>query len=335
MEARNVTYSTAGKALEVNANFFGSALEKNDSEPFFCLKAYTYGYNGQERDDEIKGSGNSYNFGARIQDPRLGIFLSVDPRTSDLPSFSPYSYAVGNPIIYLDPDGEYPITFHVRSFAPFDYFGAGLWKGDGKGRPFSTSSNYTSRIRQVTNYETTTMAKSHQAHGNWSHSRYGANAFSDAEIYDQSWGNRILTRLSGDNDAFVPGIDYGGPTHDIDVWTDVFVNVTEFDDGSSKLNINGRVQGDGFPSSEAFVSDQSGTSIFLGVGAAQAGPNEGPFVTLAGDKKQKQFDININISVDSDGNFNGVYSTDSDGNEIIMSPEAWNAQFENKDPKGD
>lgn len=32
-----------------------------------------------EKDDEMKGVGNSLNFGDRIYDSRIGDFLSVDP----------------------------------------------------------------------------------------------------------------------------------------------------------------------------------------------------------------------------------------------------------------
>lgn len=31
-------------------------------------KVYRYGFNGYEKDDEIKGSGNSYDMGARLYD---------------------------------------------------------------------------------------------------------------------------------------------------------------------------------------------------------------------------------------------------------------------------
>ena len=33
---------------------------------------YRYGFNGMEKDSELKGSGNSYDFGARMSDSRLG-----------------------------------------------------------------------------------------------------------------------------------------------------------------------------------------------------------------------------------------------------------------------
>ncbi len=35
-----------------------------------CAGYYRYGFNGMEKDDEISGSGNSYDFGARTYDPR-------------------------------------------------------------------------------------------------------------------------------------------------------------------------------------------------------------------------------------------------------------------------
>ncbi|MEN9303960.1 MAG: hypothetical protein RL264_2389 [Bacteroidota bacterium] len=40
---------------------------------------YRDGYQGSEKDDEMKGSGNSYDFGARIYDSRVGRWWSMDP----------------------------------------------------------------------------------------------------------------------------------------------------------------------------------------------------------------------------------------------------------------
>lgn len=61
--------------------------------------------NGKEKDDEIVGSGNSYNFGERQYDPRLGRWMSIDPLFKKYPSLSPYNYAVNSPIFVIDPDG--------------------------------------------------------------------------------------------------------------------------------------------------------------------------------------------------------------------------------------
>ena len=67
---------------------------------------YRYGYQGSEKDDEVKGKGNSYDFGARMLDPRVGRWLSLDFRTRDYPELSPYVFAGNSPIQFIDPDGN-------------------------------------------------------------------------------------------------------------------------------------------------------------------------------------------------------------------------------------
>jgi RHS repeat-associated protein len=74
----------------------------------FNSNASRYGFNGKEKDDELKGSGNSYDFGARIYDPRLGRFLSVDPDFEQYPFMSPYCYAANSPIKLIDEEGKGP-----------------------------------------------------------------------------------------------------------------------------------------------------------------------------------------------------------------------------------
>jgi RHS repeat-associated protein len=64
---------------------------------FFNSSDYRFGFNGQESDTEIKGIGNSLDFGARIYDPRLGRFLSLDPLASSFPYYTPYLFAGNKP----------------------------------------------------------------------------------------------------------------------------------------------------------------------------------------------------------------------------------------------
>jgi RHS repeat-associated protein len=67
-----------------------------------------------EKDDEVSGSGNSLDFGARMYDSRLGRWLARDPKTGRLPSFSPYMFVNNDPIRYIDPDGAFLIDVHRR-----------------------------------------------------------------------------------------------------------------------------------------------------------------------------------------------------------------------------
>jgi RHS repeat-associated protein len=75
---------------------------------------YRYGFQGQEMDNELKGDGNSYNFGARMLDPRIGRWFKMDNEFRKLPNLSPYGYVNSNPIRYIDPDGNFLIDVHRR-----------------------------------------------------------------------------------------------------------------------------------------------------------------------------------------------------------------------------
>ncbi|MCA0398589.1 MAG: RHS repeat-associated core domain-containing protein [Bacteroidetes bacterium] len=66
---------------------------------------YRYGFNGKEQDPEVSGTGNQYDYGFRIYNPRIGRFLSVDPLTKSYPWYTPYQFAGNKPIIAVDLDG--------------------------------------------------------------------------------------------------------------------------------------------------------------------------------------------------------------------------------------
>ena len=80
---------------------------------------YRYGFNGMEQDDEWSVTGGHLDFGARIYDSRLGRWLAVDPAASKYPSFSPYNFAINNPLVFIDPDGREPISSKVGTASDF------------------------------------------------------------------------------------------------------------------------------------------------------------------------------------------------------------------------
>ena len=77
-------------------------------------KRYRYGFKGMERDDELAGIGEFYDFGARIYDSRVGRWLARDPLEATYPHVGHYIFALNNPIFYLDPDGKDVITHHTK-----------------------------------------------------------------------------------------------------------------------------------------------------------------------------------------------------------------------------
>ncbi|MDY0987837.1 RHS repeat-associated core domain-containing protein [Flavobacterium sp. CFBP9031] len=60
-----------------------------------------YLFNAKELDKES----GLYYFSARYQDPKLGIFISVDPLAEQYAGYSSYAYALNNPVKFTDPSG--------------------------------------------------------------------------------------------------------------------------------------------------------------------------------------------------------------------------------------
>jgi RHS repeat-associated protein len=86
-----------------------------------------YGYNGMEQDDYLKennqylptnpafartGTGNSYDYGARMYDSRVGRWMKRDPLENKYPSHSGYQFSLNSPIWMKDPDGKLVIFFN-------------------------------------------------------------------------------------------------------------------------------------------------------------------------------------------------------------------------------
>lgn len=67
---------------------------------------YSYSFQNQEKDDELKGPVNSLNFEFRMHDPRLGRFFSVDPLANDYAFNSPFAFCENSVIAYNELEGK-------------------------------------------------------------------------------------------------------------------------------------------------------------------------------------------------------------------------------------
>jgi RHS repeat-associated protein len=68
-----------------------------------------YRYNGKELQNQEFSDGTGleeYDFGARLQDPQLGRFWTIDPMADKFFPLSPYSYVANNPVLINDPTGK-------------------------------------------------------------------------------------------------------------------------------------------------------------------------------------------------------------------------------------
>ncbi len=84
----------------------------------YSSPVYRYGYNGQEKDDEVSGEGNTNTAEYWEYNTRLGRRWNIDPLTSKYPGMSPYAFCYNSPINVVDLDGREGI---VVSGSPGDH----------------------------------------------------------------------------------------------------------------------------------------------------------------------------------------------------------------------
>jgi RHS repeat-associated protein len=71
---------------------------------------------------ELDNTTDLYYFGARYYDPSIGRFISVDPLAEKYPGWSPYVYALDNPLKFIDPDGRQSNDTEEDDFGWSDLF---------------------------------------------------------------------------------------------------------------------------------------------------------------------------------------------------------------------
>ena len=90
---------------------------------------YRFGFNGMESDDEMHDqSGSSYDFGARMYNPRIGRWLADDPLTKLYPKISPFTAFGNSPVVFYDVAGEYIKPGSKKSMEDLQHSWEGTFK---------------------------------------------------------------------------------------------------------------------------------------------------------------------------------------------------------------
>ncbi|WP_298899801.1 DUF6443 domain-containing protein [uncultured Psychroserpens sp.] len=113
-----LSYSDTSGDGSINPNL--EIIEENNYYPFGLKhKGYNsvisansnsvaskFKYNGKELQDEL--GLDWYDYGARMYDPSLARFMTVDMATEIMKQYSPYVYSFNSPLMFQDKDGNFP-----------------------------------------------------------------------------------------------------------------------------------------------------------------------------------------------------------------------------------
>jgi RHS repeat-associated protein len=102
-----VMFSQTGEVLQ-DQSYYPFGMSMGEALTFdmpSTLPDNKYLYNGKELQNDF-GLG-WYDYGAMFYDPTLGRWHAVDPMAEAYNRESPYTYVKNNPLIFVDPDGNW------------------------------------------------------------------------------------------------------------------------------------------------------------------------------------------------------------------------------------
>lgn len=97
-----ITFHIINKLKPINYYLGGMSMPERK---YSSTSQYRYGFNGHEKDDEVKDYGNHLSFGDYGYDTRIGRRWNIEPLIKKYPSNSSYLVFGNNPVLFADPDG--------------------------------------------------------------------------------------------------------------------------------------------------------------------------------------------------------------------------------------
>ena len=191
------------------------------------------GYTGHEHLDVF----NLINMNGRVYDPFVARFLSPDPfvqATNHTQSYNRYSYAMNNPLIYIDPSGYTVTPTEAINTLLNSEFG-GLWTPGG-GLYFYNSGSEA--FEAGINYQ--------GQHGSWAYTEYGSEQ-ATREVYN------IISNSSQYNPNLFLGILFGEHYVNYNYSTAKFYYVGTSEEIDIKSLLNG--EGEGSTGGGGFLAD--------------------------------------------------------------------------------
>lgn len=229
--------------------------------------------------------------------------------------------------------GPFNYVIHLRSFAPWDWFGAGQYEGDN--RTFSTREDVTSRIRMEVGYSLKEKnVLCHYTESDWSVGMKAVGPIPTGVGVMKGQPRSTVRCRKGDNGSTEIQSSYAGNLPLVKGSPDINVDATfHFTElmapGRGKLGVKVRVTGDDFPLFESFIRDDKGQRLFLCTSrpkSALFGRSFGPLFALPGNRGRFMASADLAISVDEQGNFSAVDDRVVD----LAKPDTWK---KHSDPK--
>ena len=232
--------------------------------------SYRYGFQGQEKDDEIKGEGNSLNYTFRMHDPRVGRFFAIDPLFREYPHNSPYAFSENRVIDAVELEGLEKYLVTGRAFIPMASlpnpapWGSESVKGDNRTSYQLNSTAFRTEQKVNVNFDNKTVS-------------YSSNKASGSTAIDENGRETDHSDPStaGEIKFDKPALEKGNSTtvyltvnaHDKLIFGapninyDLAVTITPQKDGSFNYQVKGTT--DGFPAYELWITDQDNNKSFL------------------------------------------------------------------------